>query len=112
MRSVVRNIGYRSQSAFKRRMFSVKFPQSYEDLNHPVQSNPSLGQFKNPLFHCFLIASSTYMMFHIVSLKLEHDKEQQRYTYQEKELESSIQTIIDQKKRLLDRRWYHIFWKS
>lgn len=92
------------------RHYSVKFPQSVEELQ---PQKPKVGQFKTPLFHTFLIASSTYMFLHMVGLALEHEEEQKLYIQAEKELETEIQTLVDQKKLQLQlRRWYHFFWKS
>ena len=90
-----------------KRSYSVKFPQDHQELN---ESKPNISQFKYPLFHTFLIASTTYMVLHAVSLSIDIGDEEKKYSEEEADLEQEIKTIVDQKKEMANKRWYSYLW--
>lgn len=90
---------------------TVKFPQPTQDLS----TKPKLSQFKNPLFHTFLLASTTYIILHTIWLNLEFNEKKRTLEYQSKDLEEEIQNLVDDKKANIQnnnkRSWYPRFWK-
>ncbi|EGV65221.1 hypothetical protein CANTEDRAFT_102588 [Yamadazyma tenuis ATCC 10573] len=100
--AISRSVGVRNYS-------SIKFPQAANEIVH---EKPNLSQFKNPLLHTFLIASSTYMVLHIIALIDQYDEEEKILSREEKVLEEKIQSIIDETKIRNEKSWYSFLWKS
>ncbi|CAH6723093.1 hypothetical protein CLIB1444_13S00166 [[Candida] jaroonii] len=91
-----------------RRLYSTEFPTN-------INSKPNISQFKTPLLHTFLIASTTYLLLNTIAMTLEYEEEKQKIENLEKSIEFEIQTVIDNKKKQLESRWYQkipFFWKS
>lgn len=94
--------------------------RSYSYVNFPqgdsIESRkPTLSQFKNPLFHCFLIASTTYIVLHIVYTSISCSEKEELFIERTKVLEDRIQQLVDEKKNKLEstRKWSNMFkfWK-
>lgn len=85
------------------RNYSVRFPQTTEELNH---EKPTLSDFKNPLLHTFLIASSAYMALHIFVLSHEYEVEEQKLADKERSLEVEIEELLKQKKQ---KKWFSLW---
>ncbi|CAK7901229.1 hypothetical protein CAAN1_06S03070 [[Candida] anglica] len=86
-----------------RRHYSVKFPQT----SAPA---PTVGQFRNPLLHCFLLASSTYIVLHTVWLSLEYEHREKELKKSTELLESRIQTYVDARSTAdKSKKWWK-FW--
>ena len=89
----------------------VKFPQG----DSIESQKPTLSQFKNPLFHCFLIASTTYIVLHIVWTSLSSSEKEAKLIEKTRVLEDRIQELVDEKKDKFEstRRWSNMFkfWK-
>lgn len=85
----------------------VQFPQ--ESKEYVSSDKPTLSQFKNPLLHFFLIASSTYIIMNGICITLENKEREKEIIKEQKSLESKIQTHFD-KENL--KRWYSMlkFW--
>lgn len=93
----------------KRKYSNIKFPQEFKQVNN---EKATIGQFRNPLFHTFLIASSTYMLIHLFVSIYEYQQEEKCLLKEEKDLEHEIQAIIDEKaSKVPTKRWY-LFWRS
>lgn len=89
----------------------VNFPQG-DSIESP---KPTLSQFKNPLFHCFLIASTTYIVLHIVWTSLSSSEKEAKFIEKTKVLEDRIQQLVDERKNEFEstRKWSNMlkFWK-
>lgn len=92
-----------------RKYSSIKFPQEFKTANN---EKPTLSQFRNPLFHTFLIASSTYMLIHLFVSVSEYESEEKVLLKQEKDLESEIQSLIDVKAAQVPKKRWYFFWRS
>lgn len=75
----------------------VRFPQ-------PNTTKPSLGQFRAPLLHTFLVASTAYIGLHTVWAKLEYDERKRVLERESNELEGRILELVNGK-----RKWWW-FW--
>ncbi|KAK6455030.1 uncharacterized protein RJT20DRAFT_54241 [Scheffersomyces xylosifermentans] len=95
---------------------TVKFPEAGFQPKQ-IQQKPQIRQFANPLLHAFLIASTTYIVLHSIWIRLEREEKEQVLTQRSKELEETIQTLLNQKKQELEtssdgRKWYKLWlWK-
>ncbi|CUM62918.1 uncharacterized protein PRCAT00000478001 [Priceomyces carsonii] len=90
-----------------RRLSEVKFPEEQVD-----PSKPKIKEFKYPLFHTFLIASTTYVLLNSLYLKLEQEEKQNELLKRNEELENSIQILVNEKEQELrakQKKWYSIF---
>ena len=89
----------------------VNFPQG-DSIESP---KPTLSQFKNPLFHCFLVASTTYIVLHTVWTNLNSSEKEERFIDKTKAFEDRIQQLVDKKRNELESKksWSHVFkfWK-
>lgn len=95
-----------------RKYSNVKFPQG----NDIEPGKPTIGQFKTPLFHCFLIASTTYITLQAVWISLTREEKEEEFISETKALEEKVQHLVEEKKNELDykrNKWYNIFkiWK-
>ncbi|ODV78159.1 uncharacterized protein CANTADRAFT_7611 [Suhomyces tanzawaensis NRRL Y-17324] len=91
-----------------RTLAKITFPEAQ------AQPKPKLSEFKNPLLHTFLVASSTCLVLHAVWLRLEYEVEEKKLAEKTKQLEDSIQDLLDEKRVEIERsnkRWYHYLWK-
>lgn len=95
---------------------NVGFKRFYTTSNPSTAIlKPKISQFKTPLLHTFLIASTTYLLLNTIAMTLEYEEEKQKIETLEKSIESEIQTAIDNKKKQLESKWYQklpLFWKS
>lgn len=89
----------------------VNFPQG----NYVDAPKPTLGQFKTALFHCFLIASTTYITLHTIWMNLHSSETEENLIEKTKSLEGKIQLLVDEKKNEIEskKKWTSIlkFWK-
>lgn len=100
--------------------FLHRILRSYSYVNFPQGNSieprkPTLSQFKNPLFHCFLIASTTYIVLHIVWTSLSSSEKEAKFIEKTKVLEDRIQQLVDERKNEFEstRKWSNMFkfWK-
>ncbi|CUM54124.1 uncharacterized protein AC631_04744 [Debaryomyces fabryi] len=103
-----------------RRNILYKILRGYSYVNFPLGDSteplkPTLSQFKNPLFHCFLIASTTYIVLHIVWINLSSSEKEAKFIEKTKVLEDRIQQLVDDRKNEYEskRKWSNVFkfWK-
>lgn len=83
----------------------MKFP-------HETVVKPQISQFKGPLLHTFLLASTTYIVLQTVWMNLEYSEKRAELEAESKSLEDKIQRLVDAKKHEFDgrnRTWW--FWK-
>lgn len=80
--------------ALPRRHYSVKFSENFDGQN-PAPTKPTLGEFKNPLLHTFLLASATYMALQALWLALEYEHVEAELVAKSKVLETEMQKALD-----------------
>lgn len=94
---------------FSRSMTTVKL------LEPEVKEvKPKLSQFKNPLYHTFLVASSAYIFLHTMWFALEYEEEKKRLEAKSEALEKEIHGLVEEKKMELEsknRSWIPRLWK-
>ncbi|KAG2733512.1 hypothetical protein G9P44_003037 [Scheffersomyces stipitis] len=95
---------------------TVKFPEAGFQPKAVQQPKPQIRQFAHPLFHTFLAASTTYIILQSIWIRLEREETELELTTRSKELESTIQNLLDNKKLELQadssRKWYKLWmWK-
>lgn len=94
-----------------RQLSTPVFPEQI----HASGERPSIAHFRTALFHCFLIASTTYIFLHNIWLGLEIEEAQESYEGRTLALEKQIQGLLDEKKENIQkkRHWYSIrnFWR-
>lgn len=98
-----------SRRLFARR-YSVRFATEFDELN----KKPTIGQFKYPLFHVFLIASSTYMAMNAWWYALEYEQTEKKLKEQSAVLDSQLQAALEEinatKKELLHKKHWYYLW--
>lgn len=103
-----------------RKNFLYKILRDYSYVNFPLGNSaeppkPTLSQFKNPLFHCFLIASTTYIVLHTIWINLSSSEKEAKFIEKTGVLEDRIQQLVDDRKNAYEskRTWYNVFkfWK-
>lgn len=85
-----------------RRFYSVRFPEHVGTIS----TKPKISEFKNPLLHTFLIASSTCLVLHSLWLSLEKVEREKELAGRAKEMEAEIQKIVDENKPKVAKKWW------
>lgn len=95
----------------QRQYSTVRFSTQFDAAN----PKPTLAQFKYPLFHVFLIASSTYMAMNAWWYALEYKEKEQKLQEAARALDLELQAVIDEKKAVHaeshpKKSWFR-FWR-
>ncbi|CCE80052.1 Piso0_003149 [Millerozyma farinosa CBS 7064] len=98
-----RPLGSYPENILGRRLYSkLTLPD-----NDVVRGKPKLGEFKTAFFHCFLIASTTYMVLHAIWTGLEYEEKEKSYLSEAGLLENRLQELVDEKKNKYKKtRWF------
>lgn len=98
-----RPLGSHPNNIFGRRLYSkLTLPD-----NDVVREKPKLGEFKTAFFHCFLMASTTYMVLHAIWSGLEYEEKEKFYLSEAGLLENRLQELVDEKKNKYEKtRWF------
>lgn len=95
--------------ALSSREFSVKFSENFDGLL-PQPAKPKIRDFRYPLFHSFLLASSVYMGLNCWWYALEYEQVENKLLAQANELESKLQMALEEVKEEHDlhssRKWF------
>lgn len=91
------------------RALSVKFSENFDgQLAHPVK--PKLRDFKYPLFHSFMLASSVYIGLNCWWYSLEYEQVEYKLLAEATELEENLQNALKEVKEEhdlnLSRKWF------
>lgn len=91
------------------RFSSVRFSP---DFDQPQQKPPTLRDFRYPLFHTFLMASSAFMALNALWYALEYEEVEKQLVAESASLESALQLALDDAANDLTKRrsWASRLW--
>ncbi|QFZ28639.1 putative small nuclear ribonucleoprotein [Clavispora lusitaniae] len=78
------------------RNYSVKFSENFD--GHVQATKPRLADFRYPLFHTFLLASSVYMGLNALWYSLEYEQVENSLIKQANKLEDELQRTLEEVK--------------
>lgn len=93
------------------RHYSVKFSPNF-DGQSPEPKRPQLRDFRYPLFHTFLLASTTFMALNTLWYSLEYEQVEQQLIEQSKVLEAEMQQALDEAREDLQKSSPKSSWTS
>lgn len=95
-------------SKIPRRCYSIKLPKIEGNPPHIAITNssnppqkPRLSQFRTAAIHVLIIAGTVYCALHLQWYKLEYAELEPKLVDRAKELETTIQELVDEKKAIL-----------
>lgn len=91
----------------------MKFSQNF-DGSSPEPKKPSLKDFRYPLFHTFLLASTTFMGLNTLWYSLEYEQMEAQLQEKSKVLEAEMQTALDSVRDEIKKpswSWFS-FWRK
>lgn len=93
---------------------AIKFNENFD--NPKLSPKPKLSQFKYPLFHTFLIASTAYMALNTLWYGLEYNEVEKKLREKSAKLEEEMNVALEEAKvELVDqkpKRSWIFFWRK
>lgn len=93
---------------------TVRFNENFNQ--QAPDPKPKISQFKYPLYHTFLLASTAYMGFHVVWYHLEYKEVEKDLKEKAERLENEMQKALDEVRiEVVDskpKRSWLTFWRN
>lgn len=93
----------------------MRFSENFDGRTEPL-TKPRIRDFKNPIIHTLLIASTAYMALNAVWYSLEYEHVEEDLRKESLALEQELQSALDDAQRdlLTQRSWGSIFsfWRK
>lgn len=98
------------------RCYSIKFSENF-DGQLPEPRKPTLRDFRYPLFHTFLLASTTFMALNTLWYSLEYEQVELLLIERSKQLEAEMQQALSEAREDIQKTsktWTSklMFWKK